>query len=184
MQISMFSSEEPPAKATASQDSERVWMTRVATSCLPMLQLLADIGPRGWFGKTSPVSFQTMADEHLERFWDSLPESGSKSPPAGGKLRALSRATKAHMASHGASLTLNLSEWTGLDGLSLNDDGVCSLSDILETGDVPRRYYLSALACRGILRRAEKRGKKLPAQLARALQAVADSEPTSTLMED
>jgi hypothetical protein len=38
----------------------------------------------------------------------------------------------------------------------------CSLSDILETGDVPRRFYLSATACRGILRRAEKRGKTLP----------------------
>jgi hypothetical protein len=36
----------------------------------------------------------------------------------------------------------------------------CSLSDILETGDVPQRYYLSATACRGILRRAEKRGKR------------------------
>jgi hypothetical protein len=37
-----------------------------------------------------------------------------------------------------------------------------SLSDILETGDVPRRYFLSATACRGILRRAEKRGRELP----------------------
>jgi hypothetical protein len=69
-----------------------------------------------------------------------------------------------------------------LDGLSLSDDGVCSLSEILETGDVPRQYYLSAKACRGILRRAGARGKELPPQLARALQVVADSEPISTLM--
>jgi hypothetical protein len=54
-----------------------------------------------------------------------------------------------------------------------------SLSDILETGDVPRRYYLSATACKGILRRAEKRGKKLPAALAAALVAVA-GVPTPT----
>jgi hypothetical protein len=67
-----------------------------------------------------------------------------------------------------------------LDGLSLNDDGVCSLSEILETGDVPQQYYLSAKACKGILRRAAKRGKELPQQLARALQAVADSGLTST----
>jgi hypothetical protein len=60
-----------------------------------------------------------------------------------------------------------------LDGLSLKDEGVCSLSDILETGDVPPQYYLSAKACRGILRRADKRGKELPPQLALALQAVA-----------
>jgi len=37
---------------------------------------------------------------------------------------------------------------------------VCSLSDILETGDLPQRFFLSAKACAGILRRAEKRGKK------------------------
>jgi hypothetical protein len=45
-----------------------------------------------------------------------------------------------------------------------NDDAVSSLSDILETGDVPQRYFLSPKACSGILRRAEKRGKELPAQ--------------------
>jgi hypothetical protein len=69
-------------------------------------------------------------------------------------------------------------------GLSLSDEGVCSLSDILETGDVPQRYFLSAKACMGILRRAEKRGKELPPQLARALQVVADSEPISTATAD
>jgi hypothetical protein len=78
----------------------------------------------------------------------------------------------------------NMCEWTGLDGLFLNDDGVCSLSDILETGDVPRQYYLSAKACKGILRRADKRGKELPQQLVRALQAVAGSGPTSTATAD
>jgi len=54
-----------------------------------------------------------------------------------------------------------------------NADGVCSLSDVLETGDVPPRYYLSAKACQGILRRAEKRGKVLPQMLRLALQAAA-----------
>jgi hypothetical protein len=49
----------------------------------------------------------------------------------------------------------------------------CSLSDILETGDVPRRFYLSATACRGILRRAEKRGKDLPGSLKAALEDTA-----------
>ena len=70
-------------------------------------------------------------------------------------------------------LTLNTCEWTALEGLSLNDVGVCSLSEILETGDVPQQYYLSAKACRGILRRAAKRGKDLPLTLSRALSAVA-----------
>ena len=61
----------------------------------------------------------------------------------------------------------------------LNDDGVCSLSDILETGDVPQRYFLSAKACAGILRRAGNRGKQLLPQLAHALRVVAGLEQTS-----
>lgn len=75
-------------------------------------------------------------------------------------------------------MTLSTSEWTGLGGLFLKDDGVSSLSEILETGDVPRRYFLSPKACRGILRRAEKRGKELPVQLMQALRAVAELEST------
>jgi hypothetical protein len=42
----------------------------------------------------------------------------------------------------------------------------------LETGGVPRRYFLSAKACAGILRRAAQRGKKLPAILFAALKSV------------
>jgi hypothetical protein len=80
-------------------------------------------------------------------------------------------------------LTLSTSEWTGLDGLSLNDAGVCSLSDILETGDVPQRYYLSAKACAGILRRAAKRGKELPIALLRALEQVAEDSRGSATRE-
>ena len=47
-----------------------------------------------------------------------------------------------------------------------------SLSEILET-DPGHKYYLSAAACRGILRRAEDRGKGLPPQLETALRAQA-----------
>ena len=71
-------------------------------------------------------------------------------------------------------LTLSLSEWNHTLVPSHSGDAVCSLSDVLETGDVPRRYYLSARACAGILRRAEKRGKELPTALRQALQAVAE----------
>jgi hypothetical protein len=41
---------------------------------------------------------------------------------------------------------------------------------------IPGRFYLSARACAGVLRRAEKRGKVLPAQLKVALEAVAQCE--------
>jgi hypothetical protein len=69
--------------------------------------------------------------------------------------------------------------WTlsGLESPSVAD--VCSLSHTLETGDVPQRYFLSAKACSGILRRAERRGKELPEQLRLALAATADHQTTT-----
>jgi hypothetical protein len=88
------------------------------------------------------------------------------------------------MGSPSAFWTLNTSEHAVSHTLFPSADAVCSLSDILETGAVPQRYYLTAKACQGILRRAEKRGKDLPPQLAHALQAVAVSEPTSTSTAD
>jgi hypothetical protein len=69
------------------------------------------------------------------------------------------------MGSHTEFLTLSISEWH-------SGAAVCSLSDTLETGDLPQRFFLSATACQGILRRAEKRGKVLPPMLAEALLTV------------
>lgn len=51
----------------------------------------------------------------------------------------------------------------------------CSLSEILQV-DAPEKYSLSARACNGILRRAEKRGKTLPDMLRDALMEVAGSD--------
>jgi hypothetical protein len=70
------------------------------------------------------------------------------------------------MGSHTEFLTLSTSEWHSAAA-------VCSLSDTLETGDLPQRFFLSATACKGILRRAEKRGKVLPSMLEKALLTVA-----------
>jgi hypothetical protein len=70
------------------------------------------------------------------------------------------------MGSPTGFLTLNSSEHH-------SDAAVCSLSDTLETGAVPQRFFLSAKACQGILRRAEKRNKKLPPLLRAALETVA-----------
>ena len=156
-----FFVEEPPASLSASPDSEKDWQTRVATSCSPSVPLLQSIGPAGWFGRTSPVSCHQTADGTLAPSSGSWQNSGMGSPTA--------------------FWTLSTSEWNHTLAPSLKDDGVCSLSDILEdSGSVPQRYFLSAKACAGILRRAEKRGKHLPPPLARALQAVAGLEQTST----
>jgi hypothetical protein len=70
----------------------------------------------------------------------------------------------------GGSWMPSISDWR-------NDGGgsSCSLLEVLEAGDVPTRYFLSSTACRGILRRAEKRGRGLPPALREALRAVAEA---------
>lgn len=61
----------------------------------------------------------------------------------------------------GDSSTLNIGECPREESVSL-------LSWILQV-DVPEKYYLSAKACRGILTRASRRGKKLQELLETAL---------------
>ena len=58
--------------------------------------------------------------------------------------------------------------WTPNTGESPKDAVESSLSAILQES-APEKYFLSARACEGILRRAEKRGKKLPLMLWEAL---------------
>ena len=60
----------------------------------------------------------------------------------------------------------------------------CSLSQVLETILIPPKYFLSATACAGILRRAEKRGKKLPELLDLALRQAVDSAQILNVLED
>lgn len=62
---------------------------------------------------------------------------------------------------------------------SLRDADVSSLSEVLEMS-APEKYSLSAKACRGILRRAEKRGKVLPDMLREALTEVVLSSGAET----
>lgn len=65
-------------------------------------------------------------------------------------------------ASHGGCLTLSI-------GASPSAAVESILWQILE-GDAPEKYYLSAKACAGVLRRAERRGKALPKMLREALE--------------
>lgn len=62
----------------------------------------------------------------------------------------------------GESLTLNFGEYPNVARES-------TLSEILED-NVPEKYYLSPKACLGILRRAKKKGRKLPDNLRIALE--------------
>ena len=70
----------------------------------------------------------------------------------------------------GASLTPSISGWHK-EGAEYGFARV-TLSEVLEDGPVPARYFLSKAACAGILRRAERRGKKLPEHLETALRDV------------
>ena len=78
--------------------------------------------------------------------------------------------SNAGMGFAGVSLTANFSE-------SPNDAAVCSLSDVLER-HVPQRFFLSARAAKGILRRAQKRGRILPTRLQKALEELAARDVT------
>ncbi len=147
MDQSTFSWGEPPASRSASRDSERAWTTLVATWPSSFSRLLIEHGPRGWSGRTSPASCRRLEDGTLVPFSEGWSNSGMGSP----------------------------TEFLTLSSLEFHSAAAaCSLSDILETGEVPRRFFLSATACRGILRRADKRGKSLPDALHAALEAVSD----------
>ena len=65
--------------------------------------------------------------------------------------------------------------WTASTSESRNAADACSLSAVLQH-EVSSRYFLSAKAAAGILRRAEKRGKTLPQVLAEALRSLATNQ--------
>jgi hypothetical protein len=77
--------------------------------------------------------------------------------------------TEAVVPLPGASWIPDTSEWPSGDAEFMR----VSLSEVLLQIGPDERYWLSPKACAGILRRAQKRGKKLPAPLEEALQVVA-----------
>jgi hypothetical protein len=135
---------EPPAKLGPSP--EKGWASTILAAASPshMLALLKNCDPSGSFGKMSQASIQQESPE------------APISPPLSGRW------LNSGIISPTERLTLNTSE-------SRSAAVDAYLSDILEIGDLPRRYFLSQKACAGILRRAERRGKELPPALKAAL---------------
>lgn len=169
---SMFWSEEHLANLSRSQESEADWMTRAATSHLNMHDWLTEFMPAGWFGRTCqgslapPVATVLVRDQISPVSSELSPDSISSLRSTDGEITESSPARTDVSRSPGQLLTLN--------GLEFRSDAVaCLLSDILETGELPRRYFLTARACRGILNRAGKREKALPAGLELILRDVA-----------
>ena len=146
-----FSVGELPASPSVSQDCGRDWQTLVVTWPSPISLLLTDYARAGSSGRTSPASCHRAEDGTLVRSSGRWQNSGMGSPTE--------------------CWTHSTSEWPSAAV-------VCSLSDTLETGAVPQRFYLSNRACQGILRRAEKRGKQLPPMLKQALEQAVSQATT------
>lgn len=128
----------------------------------------------GAFSSNNGEDFRAVLEElaRVEQPNDSIPR-----PPRGGADGAkLEQSPETDGAWLGDSLTLNTGEKPSMTAVQ----EVCSawgphsaakeslLSQILEV-NAPEKYFLSARACRGILTRASRRGKKLPDLLETAL---------------
>ena len=79
-----------------------------------------------------------------------------------------------------------LETWSGFNrgviSFDKPNESNVGLESILEP-TVADKYFLSAKACRGILRRSKKRGKTLPEHLHRALEEVAAEAKESAIPE-
>ena len=156
-----FLLEEHPARGSRSQGNSEASTTSEAVSRWPIYDFLKRCVRDGSSGKMYQArSPQTEA-------WTS---SGSSR-----------RLMPSGIMSHGECWTLSTCEWTAFQEPSHSVGGVCSLSDILETGEIPLRYYLSRQVCLGIIRRSDARGVYLPPLLRRTLEDQAKSAPSGTV---
>src|ERR1700680_1811 len=106
----------PPARISRSRDCAQALLAPVADSPSSLCILLDGFAPFGWFGRTCSASCRLTMEE-----------------PSGPSSRSWGNAG---MGSPTEFLTLSISEFHSGAAAS-------SLSDILETGDLPQRYFLS-----------------------------------------
>ena len=185
MEKSTCSSEAAHVSLTQFAALEKVLTTRGGVSRLSLQDLLSGLIPGGYYLKMSPVcSVSPLARPSLHYYQFSAAgklkflfsdERKTETLSGDGKTQESSLPPPEDTAWHGELWTLNLSEWNqDFQGQSRSGGDVCSLSEVLIVGNVPRRYYLSRDASAGILNRAARRGKELPADLKSALLAVAN----------
>ena len=148
-EVQMSLLEEHHVQPSQSQDLGKEFPQKEETSHLSLYGWLKGLIPDGLFGKMSPVSCHRTTEEIL------LPSSQGWQ--------------NAGMGSPTGFLTLNTYEHNAFPEQSHKCEDVSSLSDILETGDVQQRYYLTKRACQGIILRAERKEKELPQKLKQAL---------------
>ena len=135
-----------PVKTYQLPESARAWLESDQDFGSSSIEFLQSLSRDGLLLRTSPACYPQTEGETLPSSFEGWSNSG--------------------MACAGGFLTLSTPEWH-------SGAAVCSLSDILEPSeDVPPKYYLSPRAARGILRRAEKRGRELPILLRTALMEI------------
>ena len=150
------SAEDSPAKTSQSPENEKD--SRVndqdCSSRQPESLTLFSDQEDGCSLKTYPDSFHPTEAEISESFSRRWPSSGFMTSPT--------------------------EFWTADTSECPSGGGVfSSLPDVLEA-TVPERFFLSPKAAAGILRRAEKRGKRVPAPLERALRELSEEETGAT----
>lgn len=111
-------------------------------------------------------AFSSNKGEDFRRVLEEITQSNIPMPKSGkwgnAGMVGIARAGGGQFSvQHGECLTLNFGECPNVENVS-------TLSMILEM-DVPDKYYLSAKACWGIIRRAETRKKEIPVILKVAL---------------
>ena len=150
MDLLTLLSEEARAKASQSPDSAKDSMTNDLVLRSRLSAWLTKCAQKCGSGKTSLDARQLTV--------------GRISDPSSPRLMT------SGILSRGQYSTRNISAWR-------RDGAACLLSESLEPiGSVAPKYYLSPKACAGILRRAAKRGKEIPAALKAALESVASKE--------
>ena len=145
LQTSIWSSAAFPARTSAWPEIARDWMEADPASGSSSIELYQNCGPELRSSKMSLVYLAATEEMILPESFEGWQNSG------------ICRA--------GESWTLSFSESHSAEGAYLS-----SLWQILEEEPAPK-YYLSAKACAGILRRAENRGRDLPEALRQALEA-------------
>lgn len=122
-------------------------------------------GQGSWSGKMFPGHLAATKERTSKRYSRKPSESQTKQPQYLSLRKENGQKPDVSWANISPSLGDCLMPNTGE---SPREESESSLSQILEADPHPK-YYLSAKACLGILRRAEKRGRELPEILKEAL---------------
>ena len=118
------------------------------------------------FGKMYPEHSVATKERTSESSSKNSSKSSSRQPLCLLFLKADGTTQTSSVETDGALLTEFSMHNTGESPNAVVES---TLSSILEA-NAPEKYYLSATACEGILRRAERRGKQLPEMLRVALE--------------